>query len=92
MRQQNHASPKRGISKMKSQGSAPEAHKTLQSQNRPSAKNRLAFNGLEIVHARLITTQFQLHMSSQFYSEWRANPNRDANNIDPLASDNSAEL
>src|ERR1700686_1529584 len=34
-RQQNHASPRRGISKMKSQGSAPEPHKTLQSQNRP---------------------------------------------------------
>jgi hypothetical protein len=31
MRQQNHASPKRGISKMKLQGSAPEAHETLQS-------------------------------------------------------------
>src|SRR5260221_671034 len=34
-----HASPKRGISKMKSQGSVPNAHKTLQSQNRPGAKN-----------------------------------------------------
>src|SRR5258708_33205237 len=39
MRQQNHASPKRGISKMQTQGSAPQAHTTLQSQNRPCAKN-----------------------------------------------------
>ncbi|HEY4968713.1 MAG TPA: hypothetical protein VII35_02345 [Steroidobacteraceae bacterium] len=37
---------------MKSQGSAPEAHKTLQSQNRPSAGNRLSVNALTVVHGR----------------------------------------
>ena len=37
---------------MKSQGSAPEAHKTLQSQNRPSAGNRLSVNALNVVHGR----------------------------------------
>jgi hypothetical protein len=39
---------------MKSQGSAPEAHKTLQSQNRPSAGNRLSVNDLTVVHGRLM--------------------------------------
>jgi hypothetical protein len=38
---------------MKSQGSALKARKTLQSQNRMSAKNRLAINSLEFVHGRL---------------------------------------
>jgi hypothetical protein len=53
MRQQNHASPKRGISKMKSQGSTPEVHKTLQSQIRPYAHNRLSIRALAVVHGRL---------------------------------------
>jgi hypothetical protein len=58
MRQQNHASPKRGIAKMKSQGSAPEAHKSLQSQNSPSAGNRLSVNALNVVHGRLSARAF----------------------------------
>jgi hypothetical protein len=37
---------------MKSQGSAPEAHKTLQSQNYPTAGNRLSVNDLNVVHGR----------------------------------------
>jgi hypothetical protein len=54
MRQENHASPKRGISKMKSQGSAASNRKTLQSQIRQSAQNRLSINALDIVHGQLI--------------------------------------
>src|SRR5665213_2441748 len=53
MRQENHASPKRGISKMKSQGSEPEDHKILQSQTHPYAGNRLLLNALAVVHGRL---------------------------------------
>src|SRR6187455_1891097 len=55
MRQENHASPNRGISKMKSQGSAASDRETLQSQIRHSAQNRLLINinALDIVHGRL---------------------------------------
>jgi hypothetical protein len=53
MWQQNHASPGRGISKMKSQASRASDPKTLQSQTRPTTQKRLSFNGLEIVHGRL---------------------------------------
>jgi hypothetical protein len=53
MRQENHALQIRGISKIKSQGSAALDPETLQSQTRPYAKNRLSLNGLEIVHGRL---------------------------------------
>src|SRR5271169_5348521 len=53
MRKENHASPKRGISKMKSQGSAASGLKTLQYQTRKYAGNRLSLNALAVVHGRL---------------------------------------
>ena len=37
---------------MKSQGSAPEAHKSLP-QNTPAAGNRLSVNALNVAHGRL---------------------------------------
>jgi hypothetical protein len=52
MRKENHASPKRGISKMKLQGSVAFDRKTLQSQTRQYAGNRLSLNALEVVHGR----------------------------------------
>jgi hypothetical protein len=52
MRQQNHASPKRGIAKTKLQASAAQDPETLQSQIQQRAKNRLPINGLEIIHRR----------------------------------------
>src|SRR5579863_7618979 len=55
MRQQNHASPKRGIAKLKLQGSAAPGLKTLQSQTRQGAGNRLSLNALAVVHGRLST-------------------------------------
>jgi hypothetical protein len=65
MRQENHASPKRGISKMKSQGSAASNRKTLQSQIRQSAQNRLSINALDIVHGQLITVEGRLRTLDQ---------------------------
>jgi hypothetical protein len=53
MRQQNHASQKKGISKMKLQGLAASGPKTLQSQTCPYAGNRLLLNALAVVHGRL---------------------------------------
>jgi hypothetical protein len=67
MRQENHASPKRGISKMKSQGSAASNRKTLQSQIRQSAQNRLSINALDIVHGQLFMgDKFATAMELQF--------------------------
>jgi hypothetical protein len=45
---------------MKSQGSAAEAHKTLQSQIRPYAGNRLLLNALAVVHQRLLSIAVRL--------------------------------
>jgi len=41
---------------MKSQGSAASNRKTLQSQIRQSAQNRLSINALDIVHGQLVTS------------------------------------
>ena len=40
---------------MKSQGSAASNRKTLQSQIRQSAQNRLSINALDIVHGQLLS-------------------------------------
>jgi hypothetical protein len=56
MRPKNHASPLKGIAKMKLQGSAASSPETLQSQTRLRAKNRLSFNALAVVHERLSNT------------------------------------
>jgi hypothetical protein len=53
MRPQNLTRGRRGILKMKLQGSGLFHPKTLQSQNCQSAENRLSLNGLEFVHGQL---------------------------------------
>jgi hypothetical protein len=54
MRPQNHASRADGIPKMKLQASGALSPKSLQSQNRCRAENRLSINNLAVVHGRLI--------------------------------------
>src|SRR5690349_17934375 len=55
MRQQNHACRFEEIFKTKLQASVASAAKTLRSQNRLRAKIRLFFNGLQVVHGRLLS-------------------------------------
>jgi hypothetical protein len=53
MRPQNLTRGRRGILKMKLQGSGVFQPKTLQSQNYQPAKNRLSLNRLDFVHGQL---------------------------------------
>jgi hypothetical protein len=53
MRPQNLTRGRRGILKMKLQGSGVFHPKTLQSQNYQPAKNRLSLNRLDFVHSQL---------------------------------------
>src|SRR6202158_2931897 len=57
MRQENHASLLEGIPKTILQGSAGSLPKTLQSQTRRFAENRLSINALAVVHGRLRTQE-----------------------------------
>jgi hypothetical protein len=53
MRTENHASPTKGISKIKSQGSAAAASKTLRIQTRFRAEKRLSTKPFPVNHGRL---------------------------------------
>jgi hypothetical protein len=53
MQPRNHAWLAKGIPKMNLQGSGPSTPETLQYQSNSVPKNRLAINGLAVVHRRL---------------------------------------
>jgi hypothetical protein len=56
MRPQNLTRGRRGILKMKLQGSGVFHPKTLPSQNCQPAKNRLSLNRLDFVHGQLLSS------------------------------------
>jgi hypothetical protein len=71
MRQQNHASLLKGIPKTILQGFRGSLPKTLQSQTRRFAKNRLSINALAVVQLFTTTTALDHSIESALDREFR---------------------